>query len=564
MTTHQHSSAPEAAPADAWQSLHLALHTTREDTDSFLTDDLAPLLDDLTGQHPGAHWFFIRYGEGGPHLRIRLRGTPAARPPAEELAAALARLAAGRTAVDGPWPSRHGEVQAVPYRPETERYGGPAALPIAEEVFIHSSRAAVHALRAAPEPSARLPLALDLAHTTAHALGLDELAAAQWLRRHAASWRWTTEFEPLPGSAVHTRVNSVFALQRQALARRARALRVSLDSGAASPWLAEWADQVRAADARLKAAVPPDQAHRLPWIWASQLHMLLNRLGVGPDEERAVCRLAARSLLETEDAPAFFPTGHRAADHQYLERSKFQIGRSEDTALRELPPAPAARTRLPAIPLAADPLPHLSLAEALHSRTSARGPLHGPLTAGTLGGVLWSAHAPSHDSRQPLADGTVRTRRHRPYPSAGALYTVRLRLVARDVTGLEAGTYHCDPEQRALRRIGPAPALAELKALSSYLSRRADDPDFVGIDNAPALLAVYLDLGLLRRRYGLRALRLGLLEAGHVTQTLLLTAAAFGLATTPLGGLHDDLAHELLALDDLAEPVQYLLPLGRV
>ncbi|OSZ55473.1 hypothetical protein OQI_38330, partial [Streptomyces pharetrae CZA14] len=71
------------------------------------------------------------------------------------------------------------------------------------------------------------------------------------------------------------------------------------------------------------------------------------------------------------------------------------------------------------------------------------------------------------------------------------------------------------------------------------------------------------DLGLLRRRYGLRALRLGLLEAGHLTQTLLLTAAAFGLGTCPLGGLHDDLAHELLGLDDLDEPIQYLLPLGR-
>lgn len=77
------------------------------------------------------------------------------------------------------------------------------------------------------------------------------------------------------------------------------------------------------------------------------------------------------------------------------------------------------------------------------------------------------------------------------------------------------------------------------------------------------MLAVHLDLGLLRRRYGLRALRLGLLEAGHLTQTLLLTSAAFGLATVPLGGLHDDLAHELLGLDHLDEPVQYLLPPGR-
>ncbi|EFL13796.1 predicted protein [Streptomyces sp. C] len=105
--------------------------------------------------------------------------------------------------------------------------------------------------------------------------------------------------------------------------------------------------------------------------------------------------------------------------------------------------------------------------------------------------------------------------------------------------------------------------MADLKALSTYLSRPDTAPHWIGVDEAPAVLAVYADLGLLRRRYGLRALRLALLEAGHLTQTLLLTGAALGLAGTPLGGFHDDLAHELLGLDDLEQPLQYLLPLGR-
>lgn len=55
----------------------------------------------------------------------------------------------------------------------------------------------------------------------------------------------------------------------------------------------------------------------------------------------------------------------------------------------------------------------------------------------------------------------------------------------------------------------------------------------------------------------------GLVETGHLAQNLLLTSAAYGLGTTPLGGLFDGLAHELLALDDLDEPIQYLLPPGR-
>ncbi|MFJ5228277.1 thiopeptide-type bacteriocin biosynthesis protein [Kitasatospora sp. NPDC088391] len=522
---------PRAATATAWHSLHLALPLPTADTDAFLVEDLAQLMD----RHISTEdWFFIRYGEGGPHLRIRFR---AGTVEPEALAAELADLP-----VDG-----RGAVTAVPYRPETERYGGAGLLPIAEEVFTRSTRTALHALCALRSGGDRLTVALDLAHATAHGLGLAPLPAARWLRRHAASWRWVTEYRPLPGAAVHSNVNSVYAQQRSTLARRAATLRTTLDAGTAAPWLQDWSVRVSDAAARMRAADP----ERLGWVWASQLHMLFNRLGVGPDEERAVCRLAGRTLLETEPPFTFFPDDDpHAADLQYLERSKFQIGRGQDTELRQLPPAPAVPPRPDDLPLPADPLPPVTLAAALHARRSTRGALTGPLTAGALGGLLWHACAPT---------GTGR----RPYPSGGALHSVHLRLLALDVDGLPAGTYHCLPETRSLRRIGPAPALDDLKALSSYLSRPLADPDAVGVDDAPAVLAVHLDLPRLRHRYGLRALRLGLLEAGHLAQNLLLTAPAYGLGSIPLGGLHDDLAHELLALDDLDQPIQYLLPLGR-
>ncbi|WP_051969186.1 thiopeptide-type bacteriocin biosynthesis protein [Kitasatospora azatica] len=534
-----------------WHSFHLFLHSDTEEVDRFLADELAPLLDQLVAEGRADAWFFIRYGEGGPHLRVRVRGLqPAA---AAELPATLGRLSKAVPAVDGPWPSNHGEVRLMPYVPETDRYGGAAALPEAEEVFTVSSRVAVLALRRPQGGAGRLALGVDLAHTTALALGMDRLAAAQWLRRHAASWRWVTEVPLLPGAAVHARVNSVFALQHDALVQRAAALRAGLEQRTAEPWLLDWASRVG------------DSEVREPWVWASQLHMLFNRLGITPDEERAICRLAARTLLDAGEVPSFFPTGHRAPDRQYLERSKFQAGRTQDSALRTLPPADLAGSDQPLpgdLALPAGPLPARSLHQAFTARVSARGPLLGPLSAATLGTLLWSCHAESHRTEQRLPDGTTRTVAHRPYPSAGALYTARLRLIALEVDGLPPGTYQCLPEQRALRPIGPAPSVAELTALSSYFSRPADDPDLVGIDQAPAVLGLYVDFGLLRRRYGLRALRLGLLEAGHLAQTLLLGATALGLSSIPLAGFLDDLAHELFSLDDLDQPLQYLLPLG--
>ncbi|MFF1777994.1 thiopeptide-type bacteriocin biosynthesis protein [Streptomyces virginiae] len=574
-TTDNHTGTGTTAAAGIWQSHHLFLHSTTEDTDRFLTRDAAPLLDRLVTTGQATDWFFIRYGQDGPHLRIRVR-TPATATAADptplqdlpDLPDLLARLARQVPAVPGPWPSRHAEIHAVPYVPETRRYGGPRALPVAEALFAASTRTALDVLRALPATTtaaSRLTAAADLAHTTAYALGMDPLAAARWLRAHAAGWRWVTEVLLLPAAAVHTRVNTVHAAQRTTLAGRAADLRARLNAGTAAPWLAYWAERVREADAALDG---PDERTRAG-IWGSQLHMLFNRLGVSPDEERAVCRLAARTLLETGGPAGFFPPGPAAPDLQYLERSKFQIGRGEDSALRPLPapqsaPAPAPDPAGPAeIPLPADPLPAVPLAAVLAARSSLRGALTGPLDTGTLGALLWHSLAESGRSEQHLADGTTRTLAHRPYPSAGALHTARVRLLVLDVAGLPAGTYDCVPERRTLRRIGPAAPPADITALSTYLSRPSTDPDWIGIAQAPVLLALYVDLGLLRRRYGLRALRLALLETGHLAQTLLLTASALGLGGTTLGGFHDDLAHELLGLHDPDQPLQYLLPLGR-
>lgn len=545
-----------------WTSLHCYLHAPREETDAFLTEDVDPLVAGV-----GYPWFFIRYGEGGPHVRVRVRDAPDGM--AERLAVALADRAAARPAtVLGPWQHRHGEVRAVPYEPELARYGGDRAMPVAERVFVDSTRIALSALSQLLVPGDRLPAndrlttAVDLALATAVALGMDRLAAARWLRGHAASWHWATGVDLLPAAAVHAKVNTVFAAQRTGLVARVQTWYEPNPQRSAPPWLAEWFGCVQEADAQLRVTGPGQQ---WPHIWSSQLHMTCNRLGVAPDEERALCRLAAKALLAADDGdPGFFPDDHRAPHVQYLERSKFQLGRQIDSAPRDVPPLAVPAEPSPAEqPLSAEPLPQVSLAEVMSRRVSRRGRLVGPLTASQLGALLWSAHATTHQTHHRPQGQQPYTVAHRAYPSAGALYTAGLRLFVMDVDGVAPGCYHVLPQRRSLSRIGPAPELGDLTAVSSYLSRPADDPLGIDISAAPAVLGLYVDLGRLRARYGLRALRLGLLEAGHLAQSLLLAATALGLSSTPVNGFHDDLAHELFGLDDLDQPLQYLLPLGR-
>ena len=66
-----------------------------------------------------------------------------------------------------------------------------------------------------------------------------------------------------------------------------------------------------------------------------------------------------------------------------------------------------------------------------------------------------------------------------------------------------------------------------------------------------------------RFKYGARAYRFVLLEAGHVAQNVLLAAAALGLAAVPLGGFYDREVDAVLGADGLYEASLYLIPVGR-
>jgi SagB-type dehydrogenase family enzyme len=65
-----------------------------------------------------------------------------------------------------------------------------------------------------------------------------------------------------------------------------------------------------------------------------------------------------------------------------------------------------------------------------------------------------------------------------------------------------------------------------------------------------------------RVKYGLRAFRFVLLEAGHVAQNVLLAAAALNLAALPIGGFFDARLDAFLMLDGLNESALYLIAVG--
>jgi SagB-type dehydrogenase family enzyme len=190
-------------------------------------------------------------------------------------------------------------------------------------------------------------------------------------------------------------------------------------------------------------------------------------------------------------------------------------------------------TELPAVALGRTPL-----SDALNARRSGTPKEARPLSKAALGSLLGAAY------RSEVAA--------RPVPSAGALYPLELYVVALDVEDVDAGVHHYNPYRHRLEAVR--------RADRADVARALVEPALV--DSAAALVVLTAMFWRSRFKYGLRGYRFALLEAGHVMQNAVLTAAAIGVEARPLGGYYDRLLDALVGADSLDEASVYALLLG--
>jgi SagB-type dehydrogenase family enzyme len=201
------------------------------------------------------------------------------------------------------------------------------------------------------------------------------------------------------------------------------------------------------------------------------------------------------------------------------------------------------RVGLPAVALPAPAPLELGLEEAILARRSTRGYGDSSIALEALSALLRSAYGVSGSlDPQPL----------RSAPSGGALYPLELYVCSIDVVGLESAVYHYDPLREALERVRPL-CRAELVGLTAY--------DELVVPSA-AVVVISAVFWRSRFKYGARAYRFALLEAGHVAQNFLLAATALGLSSCPVGGFFDRRVDAVLGVDGLYEVSLYLLPVG--
>jgi SagB-type dehydrogenase family enzyme len=199
------------------------------------------------------------------------------------------------------------------------------------------------------------------------------------------------------------------------------------------------------------------------------------------------------------------------------------------------------RRRLPAATPLARPLD-----EALASRRTVREFSEQAIDFEALAAILGAAYGVTGSLGR--GDGVQRLRAA---PSAGALYPLELHVLARHVRDLPSALFHYDPLRASLEECAATPDLAEATPYVQLVS------------SAAATVVVSACFWRSRFKYGLRAYRFTLLEAGHVVQNLLLAAASLGLGAAPVGGFYDRRLDEMLGLDGVDESSLYLACIGQ-
>jgi len=173
----------------------------------------------------------------------------------------------------------------------------------------------------------------------------------------------------------------------------------------------------------------------------------------------------------------------------------------------------------------------VSVEEALAKRRSVRKFSDKELTIEQIGQLAWAAQGI-----------TEPTRGLRTAPSANATYPLEIYLVKRD------GVYHYIPRGHKLSRLATEDRRAELCGQAS-------------VKSAPLDIVITAAYGRVKDRFGARAERFALIEAGHVAQNIHLQAVALGLGSVSVGGYDDQVVANTLKLPAGETPL-YIIPVG--
>jgi SagB-type dehydrogenase family enzyme len=197
------------------------------------------------------------------------------------------------------------------------------------------------------------------------------------------------------------------------------------------------------------------------------------------------------------------------------------------------------------IPLSKEfPAKSLSIVDALRKRRSVRSFSPKPLSLDALSFLLWAATGVQR-KEQGYEFRTV--------PSAGALYPIETYLVVNNVEDLEKALYHYSIEAHTLEEL-KAGDFAEKMAHAALEQKMCV--------KAPVVMVWTAVFERSKWKYAQRAYRYVYLDAGHIAQSLALSATGIGLGSCQVGAFFDDEINRIIGVDGVEESVLYLSVVG--
>jgi thiopeptide-type bacteriocin biosynthesis protein len=306
----------------SWVSAHLFCHGS---LDNLLVTCVGPLAGELTGGGLASGWFYLRYWDGGTHVRVRVLAADDAgsgeiesrirnrceaffrsRPSPDVLRADdYERLA--RTLAAGEGVSRYAEslhpnnsVAFIPYQPEHHRYGSGTSLEAVERQFMDSSNLALRLVARGLAPEQRNAACLSamvLAWLSAEP-DLPSLSAWSGLLYDG----WAGRFELGTLGVEPATFDDRFARQRGKLVDQARRLsRLAAQPPVTEPGsvLEAWANSTLA----LSRALGTERGRRL-YLLDDCAHLFCNRMGVSVVEECYLRYLGTRAIAALSEEQA--------------------------------------------------------------------------------------------------------------------------------------------------------------------------------------------------------------------------------------------------------------------
>lgn len=320
-----------------WLSIHLFYH---DDPVPLLLECIKPLIAELRAQQAIERFFFIRYWQGGPHIRLRLLCTRASLRESiqhmlearvatfftnhpsltqiEHETYARYRAALGRReyAQEDQTPLYpNNSFQYIPYEPEYERYGGVEAMPVVEGYFMQSSEIVFDLLQKGPSHDRLTGQAIAMMFLGIWLWENDLTNLPMIFERYSRGWMATFNVDRAYTPPLFEKKYSRQSQQLRHLVEQLLALKQQQDFSLADSLMARWFAALKTlkeqlclleSQGRLQyrpgtgSPEHPEQLkyHSLQGILFSCLHMHNNRLGISLLEEAYLAFLLQQTLTE--------------------------------------------------------------------------------------------------------------------------------------------------------------------------------------------------------------------------------------------------------------------------